>query len=85
MENEKSDNIEQEFETIPEVEDPDQNVLSELYDMLQIATKDYNILEVDLKYFCSSAMDESDNSQICELVLALLQIFLTDSKSWEDS
>jgi hypothetical protein len=86
MDIEKSDTTnELEFETIPEVESPDQDILSDLYEMLQAATQDYNILELDLKYFCSSALDDQDNSQICEVVLALMQIFLTNSKSWEDS
>ena len=38
MEIEKSNTIELEFATIPEIESSDQNILSDLYDMLQNAT-----------------------------------------------
>lgn len=57
MEIEKS-HIEIDAEAIEQVliKSPDTDILDEVYELLKNATKENNILDLDQKYLCSSAM-----------------------------
>lgn len=57
MEIEKS-HIEIDAEVIEQVliKSPDTDILDEVYELLRNATKENNILDLDQKYLCSSAM-----------------------------